>query len=57
MTHTDLCYFCKFISGLFNADYGSQLEEYINSRNPKSVYDVEQYTRDYQSQFDSTRYL
>ena len=49
MTHTNLCYFYNFIGKLFNTDYGSQLEEYINSRYPKSVYDVEKFTREYES--------
>ena len=35
--------------GFFTDSYGSQLEEYINSRYPKSVYDVEKFTREYES--------
>ena len=49
MTYTNLCYFCQFIGKLFNTDYGSQLEEYITSHYPKSVYDVEKLTREYES--------
>jgi hypothetical protein len=29
--------------------YGSSLEQYIASRNPKDTADVERYTRDYES--------
>jgi hypothetical protein len=48
MTYTNLCYFCKYIGRLFTSDYGSQLEDYINSRNPKSVYDVEKITKEFE---------
>ena len=55
MTYTNLCYFCKYIGKLFNTDYGSQLEEYIESRYPKSVYDVEKFTRDYESKITNLK--
>ena len=31
------------------ATYGSKLEEYIVSRNPTNTYDVEKYTKEYES--------
>jgi len=30
------------------SDYGSKLEEYITSHNPKSTYDVEKLTKEYE---------
>lgn len=33
--------------GLFTDSYGSQLEEYISSRNPKDICDVERYTLEF----------
>jgi hypothetical protein len=36
------------LSLLSPATYGSELEKYIVSRNPQSVYDVEKYTLEFQ---------
>lgn len=42
----------SFIGALLSlfapANYGSELEDYVMSRNPQSVYDVEKYALDYQ---------
>jgi len=42
---------------LFSTSYGSSLEQYIVSRNPKSTHDVEQYTRDFDATLRNERFL
>ena len=54
MSMTNLC---KFVGKYINPDYGSRLEEYISTRNPQSVYDVERLTKDYEKQFQETGYF
>lgn len=38
----------KLISWFDQLSYGSMLERYILSRNPKSIYDIERLTREFE---------
>ncbi len=38
----------SLVSDMFTSRYGSNLEKYIVSKNPKTLADVEQYTLEYE---------
>jgi hypothetical protein len=50
LIQTMLAYIPNLFKLAYSATYGSSLENYITSKNPQSVYEVEYWTKEYDKQ-------